>query len=265
MTANPIRFLHISDTHIGPTRDFEIYGSNTYDCVSQLVDTINKLPIELDFIMHTGDVVTNPFPEAYTLAAEIFAKLKAPIYYASGNHDLSAMLIPDLPMGPKEDLLLDDGVNCYLFEQRDQRFLVLDGRGPDEIEANGQLTEAQYQLLQEEAAKDESLSIFIHFPALQLDTVWLDRDMLLLEGDRFHDIVKQAKNLRGVFLGHTHRGGVQYRDGVLYSSVASPIGQFTMWPEDQKGAAAAGSGCTLFYNLVTLTDETTIIKEFVSS
>ena len=264
MTANPIRFLHISDTHIGPTRDFEIYGSNTYDCVSQLVDTINALPIEPDFIMHTGDVVTDPFPEAYELAAEIFAKLKAPVYFASGNHDLSSMLIPALPMGPKEDLV-DDELNCFRFEVGGQRFLVLDGRGPDEIEANGQLTEAQYQLLEKETGKDGPLSIFIHFPALHLDTVWLDRDMLLLDGDRFHNIVKQAKNLRGVFLGHTHRGGAQYRDGVLYSSVASPIGQFSMWPEDQQGAAAAGSGCTLFYNLVTLTDETTIIKEFVSS
>ncbi|KAA3643028.1 MAG: hypothetical protein DWQ07_21155 [Chloroflexi bacterium] len=265
MTANPVRFLHISDTHIGPSRDFEIYGSHTYDCVSRLVDTINNLPIEPDFIIHTGDVVTDPFPEAYTLSAEIFSKLKAPIYYASGNHDLSSMLIPALPMGPKEDLLVDEGVNCYRFEVGSHRFLVLDGRGPDEIDANGQLAEAQYQILEDEIAADGPLSIFIHFPALELDTVWLDRDMLLLEGERFHKLVQQAKNLRGVFLGHIHRGGAQYRDGVLYSSVASPIGQFSMWPEDQQGAAAADSGCTLYYNLVTLTDDTTIIKEFVSS
>lgn len=265
MTANPVRFLHISDTHIGPSRDFEIYGSHTYDCVSRLVDSINELPIVPDFVIHTGDVVTDPFPESYTLSAEIFSQLEAPIYYVSGNHDLSSMLMAALPMGPKEDLLVQEQVNCYRFAVRGQCFLVLDGRGPDEIDANGQLTVAQYEILKHEIAKEEPLSIFIHFPALSLDTVWLDRDMLLLEGERFHGLMQQAKNLRGVFLGHIHRGGAQYRDGVLYSSVASPIGQFSMWPEDQQGAAAPNSGCSFYYNLVTLTDDSTIIKEFIGS
>ncbi|NIR92463.1 MAG: phosphodiesterase, partial [Gammaproteobacteria bacterium] len=56
-------------------------------CAQRMVQLINKLPVTPDFVVHTGDVVSDPHPKSYALAAETFAGLQVPIYFVNGNHD----------------------------------------------------------------------------------------------------------------------------------------------------------------------------------
>jgi 3',5'-cyclic-AMP phosphodiesterase len=83
-------FVQISDTHIGPTQDYERHGYASYPCAERLVELLNNLPVKPEFVIHTGDVVTEPDPRSYRLAAELFARLELPIYYVNGNHDTAA-------------------------------------------------------------------------------------------------------------------------------------------------------------------------------
>ncbi len=98
-----LRFVHISDTHIGTTPDFRLYGVQTFQLLKRLISAINQIPTRPDFIIHTGDVVANPDPEAYRLAAGLFNELKCPVYFVAGNHDSARDIRTMLLIGPKED------------------------------------------------------------------------------------------------------------------------------------------------------------------
>lgn len=256
-----VRFVHLSDTHIGPASDFTLYGVETLPALDRLVERVNALPVAPDFVVHTGDVAASPDPQAYRLAARAMGRLSVPVYYVTGNHDRSQDLRVFLPRGQCVDLGEGEGSMAYRFDLGGHRMVVLDGRGPDTIDPHGLLPEAQLLALKEEVLHGHlPLTVFIHFPPVTLDSPWLDRDMLLINGDQLHEIFVQVRDrLLGVFFGHVHRGMQVLRDGVFYSSVGSPFCQFTAWPNDERPEMETGGvGC---YNFVTLTPGGCLVKE----
>lgn len=214
-----------------------------------MVEIINTMPIRPDFVIHTGDVVADPRSSAYRLAAETFAALEVPIYYAIGNHDTANDIRRYLPMGPLVAAGRDPGRLSYSFEVKGFRFLVLDARGPDEIDPQGLLPSSQLELVAQEttahrmpvsqlpdnALPDNALPlvIFIHYPVLPLNSIWMDDNMLVANGEELHQALIPARNrLRGVFHGHVHQHMQTTRDGIQYYSVASVFSQFAAWPDD---------------------------------
>lgn len=234
MPREILYFVHISDTHIGPTPDFVRHGHNSYGCAERVVEIINRLPRTPDFVIHTGDVVYDPDPAAYRLAARIFERLQVPVYYVVGNHDRAQDMHHFLPMGPKDDVGKERTTLSYTFERKGYRFLVLDGRGPDEIDPHGLYTEEQLALVRAEAQADgPPLTVFTHYPTLPLNSIWMDAYMLAVNGPLLHEALLPArKRLRGVFHGHVHQHMQTCRDGILYVSVASVFSQFAAWPDD---------------------------------
>ncbi|MEW5988733.1 MAG: metallophosphoesterase [Chloroflexota bacterium] len=228
-------FVHVSDTHFGPTADFRPRGHHPLACARRLVEIINNLPVRPEFVIHTGDVTNHPHPAAYRLAAEVFTRLEVPIYYVVGNHDTARDIRHHLPMGRKEDVSDEPAVLSYVFERKGYRFLVLDARGPEEIDPHGLLSEAQLEVVRREAtAAGPPLTVFIHFPVLPLNSPWMDSNMLILNGEALHQALRPARDrLRGVFHGHVHQPMQTIRDGILYVSAASAFSQFGAWPTDQ--------------------------------
>jgi len=258
-----VSFVHISDSHIGPTADYARHGQVSLPCSERVVRLINDLPVQPDFVVHTGDVVTNPHPAAYRLAVETFSRLNTPVYYATGNHDRPEDLHHFFPMGPKEDLLPGRNALTYRFYVKGYQFLVLDGRGPDEIDPHGILSDAQLQVLRAEARPDgPPLAIFVHYPTLPLNSPWMDRNMRLLNWQPFHEALLPARErLRGVFYGHVHQNMQTVRDGIHYVSVASLFSQFTAWPTDVE--TGFDPDHPPGYNFVTLQPQQTIIHQHV--
>jgi hypothetical protein len=157
-----------------------------------------------------------------------------PIYYVNGNHDRAADIRRYLPMGPKDDAGSDPDRLSYTFEMKGYRFLVLDARGPDEIDPHGLLPDSQLALAAAEAGPDgPPLTIFIHFPSLPLNSPWMDQNMLIQNGRQLHQSLLPARDrLRGVFHGHVHQAMQTIRDGIHYVSVASVFAQFAACPTD---------------------------------
>lgn len=257
----PLYFIHITDTHFGPTKDFVHYGSNAYDVACRMVEAINALPVAIDFVVHTGDVTDRPEEAAYRIADEVFARLKYPIYFVTGNHDTSPGINTFLTMGEKRDASADGNCVSYAFEKNGYRFIALDSRGADDIDPHGMLPHHQFEFLQREIERDEKpLVLFIHFLPFTADSIWLDETMLLLNGERLHQkLIPVRHRVRGVFFGHVHRGMQMLRDGILYSSVGSTIGQLNTFPGDAK--ATIDIQHPPCFNLVTLAGDKTIIKE----
>ena len=231
MADAAVYFVHISDTHFGPTTEYMLNGHNPYACARRLVEVINDLPTRPHFVFHTGDVVSDPDPEAYQLAAETLAGLQAPIYYANGNHDTAEGIHRHMLMGPKQDTG-EAGQLAYTFEVNGYRFLVLDAKGPAEIDPQGRLSDSQLALVAREAqAEGPPLVVFVHFPAMPLNSIWMDEHMLIQNGASLHQALMPARDrLRGVFSGHVHQHMQTVRDGILYASVASAFSQFAAWP-----------------------------------
>jgi 3',5'-cyclic AMP phosphodiesterase CpdA len=257
----PVYFIHLSDTHFGPTPEYARQGHRSHPYARHVVEMINRLPVRPDFVMHTGDVTTHPTPEAYGLAAEVFSALDVPIYYATGNHDTSADIHRYLTMGPKEDCQPDTDTLSYTFSVRGHRFLVLDARGPDEIDPRGLLSPQQLDVLRAEATPDgPPLTIFTHYPAVRLNSPWMDANMLIYNGEAMHQALLPARGrLRGVFFGHIHNSTQIIRDGIFYCAVASTFAGFTTWPNEEM--IKADHDAMPAFNFVQLLPEQTIVQQ----
>lgn len=255
-----IRFIHLSDTHIGPTNDFILQGVRTFQPFEKILESISSLPFKPDFIIHTGDVVADPDERSYALFNTLVKQIDIPFYYVVGNHDDSLMTKQFLKMGAKDDLMEENVV--YRFTADNNRFLILDGRGPREIDPHGTVSDEQFSVIETELKADDSslISVFIHFPLLPMDCPWVDRDMLLFEGDRLHNLfVKYSKKIRGVFFGHLHRGTQVVKDGVRYHSVASTCLQFGLFPNQESPSFEDhGRG---YFNVVTIDDGKMVVRE----
>jgi len=265
MTLQPVYFVHISDTHIGPEVNYQRHGHYPFPCARRAIELIKNLPTRPDFVIHTGDVASDPQPAAFRLAAELFSELNIPIYYVNGNHDRADLIRRFLPMGPKVNAGSDSRRLAYTFEAKGHRFLTLDGRGPDEIDPHGFMDDSQLELLAQELERDgPPLVIFVHFPALPLNSPWMDDNMLIVNGHEFHELLARAgQRVRAVFHGHIHRPFQTLKDGILYVSGASVFAQFSAWPWDND--VEIDAGYRPGYGFVHLLPERIIIHQHTFS
>lgn len=256
--TDPVYFVHISDTHIGPTADYARHGHEPLPCAQKLIEMINNLPQKPDFVVHTGDVVTNPHPDSYRIAADLLAQIDVPTYYAVGNHDTAAELREYMTMGPLE--FLSESLLTYRFDVRGQRILVLDGRAPDEMDPQGLINDEQMAIVLDEVENGtKPLTLFTHFPLCSMNVPWMDPHMLTANGEELHQLLCQARErINGVFFGHIHQHSQTFRDGILYCSVASAFAQFSGWPnEDAPQFLATPPG----YSFVQLVNNRTVVQQ----
>ena len=232
MSDSLLTFVHISDTHISLDPDYsQPYADYPpLEGAKALVKSLQSLPFDLDFILHTGDVIFDPYEDVYEKAKELFSPLKTPIYYIAGNHDhnngLQRHLMRRAPSAVIPNL-------HYEFEVKGVQIICMDSNGPAEVPA-GYVTEKQLEWLDRRcsAEDDRPLVIAIHHNPIKVDVPWLDDFMGITNGDAFHNIVKKARSrLVGVFHGHIHQNTTVYREGVMYSSTLSPWVQFHSYPD----------------------------------
>lgn len=261
MIDETVYFVQISDSHLGPVPGFASHGSLALPAAQRLVDRINQLPFKPDFVVHSGDITNEPHPAAYTLAAETFSRLKAPVYFVRGNHDDAADIVKYMAMGPRHDIATDRGRLTYRFDVKGVRFLVLDTQGPPQSQPQGHLSAEQLKLLRREAAAaGPPLAIFLHHPLLPMDSTWMDANMLVMNGEEVHDALLPARHrIRGVFHGHTHQSTQTLRDGILYVAAASNYSQFSSWPHDEDVQHIADEAPG--FNFVRLMARQTMIRQ----
>lgn len=258
----PLTFIHISDTHLH--HDPAYRGAFT-DIVARpgveaMIQQINALPFPIDFVLHTGDIMTDPVAAAnYTVAQEVLGALRHPVYYLAGNHDRSDWI---------QQMLLGRAANDitphldYQFDHNGVQVICLDSSIADPDVHHGQLEDTQLDWLTGLCRADDPrpLVVAVHHHSLPLVVPWLD-SIVMSNGEDFHNILLQARHrLRGVFFGHIHESTVTVRDGISYYSVLSGWFQTHTWydqnepyhdPLDYPG-----------FNVVTLTDQDTFVRYY---
>ncbi len=258
-----LRFVHVSDTHIHHDPSYNLpnapHPPNT--CARALVEAVNALPFEPDFILHTGDVAYDPDPRAYATAREIFSEIRHPIHYLSGNHDDKALLQKvllerDIPLAPFD----------FEFQIGNVQVVCVDSHGTGN-EPAGIVTDDQLERLAalcRQESDDRPLIVAVHHNVLATGIPWWDDFMGMTGGEAFHQALLPARHrLRGVFHGHVHQPVDTLREGILYSGVASTWYQMHAWPK-QVDTVEDVSGQPGF-NVVTITPNQTFIRRHLFS
>jgi 3',5'-cyclic AMP phosphodiesterase CpdA len=230
-----LTFVHITDTHLGPTQDYEFYGYHPARYLRRVVDLINAFPVQPDFVLHTGDLVNDRSADSYEIAQASLGDLRAPLYLVNGNHDNRALLRKffGTPAHPSGD---PDAPLDYAFTVKGERFVVLDGKHADVPDPLGKLCDSQLEWLRSEIASGDSpLTVLLHYLPFAMNSPWLNEHMPLLNGDELHAALLPARDrLRGVFFGHLHRSCQIIRDGIVYTSAASAVLHYAWRPWDAK-------------------------------
>lgn len=255
---NSLRFIHISDTHIAASPEWESYGHYALDNSEAVVEYLNtKLPFEPEFILHTGDVTFNPKAEAYPVAQKVLSKLRYPVYYVRGNHDQ-----PDF-MRQHLDNVPDGGGNLdYDFWIDDFHFIVLDTFGF--TKTIGILEDEQLEWLAStlDASPARSIVLAVHHLPVTTGVECSDERMIIKNHDAFFEtIVPHRGRIRGVFFGHIHRQTQAIRQGIFCSSAPAVWFQLYNFPEsgpDFVGDPYSDPG----FNIVTVTHDDCVVASY---
>ena len=255
-----VTFVHISDTHLH--HDATYTGRFTdilpRPGVEMMLKTINELTFPVDFVLHTGDVMTDPTGDAeYAVAREVFSHLRHPIHYLAGNHDRAGSIQRVLMQRTTVTPHLD-----YEFETNGVQFVCLDSSVPDPDIHYGQLEDSQLAWLERLCTADDPrpLVVAVHHHALPLEAPWLD-SIVLQNGEALHQTLLKARHrLRGVFFGHIHESTITTRDGISYYSALSGWFQTRTWYRQEQP-----NNEPLYYpgfNVVTLTTKDTFVRHY---
>lgn len=253
-----ISFIHFSDTHIGDSKDFHLYNRNTFKASERLIDYINETGTTVDFVIHSGDIVNNPDDDSIELAKSLFSKLNKPSYFINGNHDAPTM-VDSLQTGFSESIA-NAGASRF-FTLNNLIFLMLDTQGPREIDPHGEFSEKQEKALSDflNHLTGRKIVLFCHFPPLPISSPWVDRDMLMINGDRLHKLlIRSEASVQSVFFGHIHHHFTELRDGILYTSAPSPFSRFSILPTDLQ--VRIESNVPISFNYVTVSENSVSVK-----
>jgi Icc protein len=223
----------------------------------KLVEEINRLPFDVDFVLHTGDIMTDPEPDEYTAVKEIMDELRFPIHYLMGNHD-SLEGVQRILYGSDEIKPTHD----FVFDVNGVQVVGLDS-ATHGVDHGGNLSEAQLAWLEDICTADDvrPMVVGVHHVLQPLGNKLVDF-FQTQNGDVAHSILMKAGHrLRGVFSGHIHQAIDLYEDGILYSFAPGPISQGNLFP-GKDGVRGHQVDPSPGFSVVTVTTQRTYIRRY---
>ena len=228
--ADTLKFAHVSDIHLSDKpvdTSYKVLSKSKMlldDEIEQINDVLN-----LDFVMVTGDLVDKPQKPLLEDACDRMNKLKAPWYFAFGNHDaaVGTSFNKDRYFSylQKRNKHMNFERRYYSFvPKKGYRIIVLDATIDSRLTSNGELPVTQLDWLDTELQIAKKLNqfpmIFLHHPLHEPFPSFHHR---ILNADKFGEVVKRYDIPVAIFSGHYHATRI-YKDGhVLHVSTPSLV------------------------------------------
>lgn len=213
-TAQPFRFAHVTDTHVG--------GSTGAEDLRRTVADINTNP-DLDFVILSGDVTEFGSDEELVLAKQMLDSLRIPWYVIPGNHDTN------WSESGGNSFRRVFGGETFAFEHKGY-FFVGTNSGPNMRMSPGQVPRENLvwmdSLFAAHPNKDMPLIYVNHYPQDSSLNNWFEA----------LDRVK-TRNVQLFFCGHGHQN--QQYD---FEGIPSIMGRSNLRAKDSVGG----------YNIVTI-------------
>jgi 3',5'-cyclic AMP phosphodiesterase CpdA len=167
--AASFTFLQLSDSHIGFNKPPNADARATF---REAIAKVKALPVQPDFIIHTGDVSQLSRDEEFDDADQILKEAGLPVFFVPGEHD---MLDPD---GGKA--FLDrfgkgsKGAGWYSFDHKGVHFVALVNVADLKPGGMGNLGAEQLRWLKADLAHRPSSTPIVVFAHIPLWTVYAD-------------------------------------------------------------------------------------------
>ena len=194
--GEPFYFVQLTDSHFG--------ADNNLERGRRVVELINQLPMPVEFVVHTGDILADLIlePQVVDQTLEVMGGLQPPLYYLPGNHDIhkddsdQALAVYRERFGPLVRVEEFNGVLViFLYVEPSARdWPIIPGYDP--------LAELEKALTQ---AGDRPVLLFQHTPPVEgffrnmLHRGWSDA-----QRQRWEELVSRHQ-VKGVFTGHYHK------------------------------------------------------------
>ena len=257
-----LTFLHISDTHISTDPDYDPHWlrhsvPHPNRGVESLLEAIQQLPFNIDFILHTGDVCAEPPEENYHLALDYLRSLEQPLFMLPGNHDSADMMREVLSDGDQRRVLGDECVTI-----KGYHLLTIDGSEAEDPLAPT-LAEKQIEGFGDQLSQTQGDPVLVaaHYPLIKTGVPWIDDSARIQNGERIHDLLAPHHDrVVGGFFGHIHQVANSTCDGITYTCCPSTWFGFTGFPGMQ--AAGADLDTPGGFNLVMIRDNRSFVRRY---
>ena len=210
-----LTFVQITDTHLGVGGHRQI--------TAEVVDLVNRLPMPIACVVHTGDIVADQMDQTNIVAdlAE-FGRLKAPVHYIPGNHDILDKRFESTFRAYTNWF----GSTCSRAEYGGVVFLFADLRPESQAGGPGDADPLDWLEGELKTTGGKPVLLFQHYPGVddfhhnQFHPAWSN------EGRRQRWLrLVNSGNVKAVIAGHFHRDELHWLGGVpLY--VAQPVARF---------------------------------------
>lgn len=215
-----MRFVHLTDSHLTYANQ-RIYNIPIREVHLRIVDEINKLNQDIEFVIHTGDISDDGSAESYTTAVEIFSMINRSVYWIAGNHDkINSVLNFKNGKNIKSDKYFS--INGTYFILLNSVVVTPDGNN----RSSGILTPDELTFLRKSLYRTNSKPVVIalHHPPINSNT-WKDSRMLINTSD-FFEIINEYSNIKLVLYGHQHQAQETIINNVKFYSPPSASFQF---------------------------------------
>jgi 3',5'-cyclic AMP phosphodiesterase CpdA len=222
-----LHFVQISDSHIGFSKEANPDSTGT---LRAAIDKINALPVQPEFIVHTGDVSHLSKPAEFDAARQLLGELAAgPIHFIPGEHDV----LDDVPGALFRERFakgsLGDG--WYSFDQGGVHFVALVNVTDLRSGGLGNLGDKQLKWLADdlkERTASTPIVVLAHIPLWTISADWgwgtSDAEQALQYLRRFGSVT--------VLNGHIHQVMQKVEGNISFHTAMS-----TAFPQPAPGMA----------------------------
>lgn len=226
-SSNGLRFVQISDTHIGFSKPA---NPDPLATLRETITKIKSLPEAPDFILHTGDITHLATPAQFDTAQKMLSELGVPIHFVPGEHDI----VDGNDPRPFLDRFGQEskGDGWYSFDAGGAHFIALVNVVQLGDRGMGTLGSDQIAWLRNDVAHlsaSTPIIVFAHFPlwALFPDWGWGTADALGALG-----LLKRFGSVT-VLNGHIHQVQQRIEGQMIFHSARS-----TAYPQPAPGVGA---------------------------
>ncbi|MCG3219117.1 MAG: metallophosphoesterase, partial [Candidatus Heimdallarchaeota archaeon] len=197
-----IRIAHISDTHFTTGKEFE------KELYLQAIQYINSL--DLDFVVHTGDLTHAGLRHEYLIAKELLPLIEHPVYYLIGNHDARNVgyELWEEYMGVRSGYYVEDN---YLF-------VYLDSTIPDKDAGRfGQETISSVRAILQKHQDKKVKIVAFHHHLIPLEKTGRERGFAIDAGEMINCLQDHGVDL--ILTGHKHHASsYKIEDTIIVSA-----------------------------------------------
>jgi 3',5'-cyclic AMP phosphodiesterase CpdA len=219
--ADPIRFLHLSDLHIGANQQHALHGVNTESATRRLLAEASRRVPDPAFVLVTGDLSDDAEVGGYRRLRDLLGAAFAPatpVLVGLGNHDGRAAFRSGY-LGETSG----EAARPYFHATMvgGLRVVVLDSAVPGEV--GGAIDREQMAWLDDRLGGPAPLGtlVAVHHPPIRCPVAWLNEIGLAGSGDL--EAVLRRRGVLGVLSGHIHMAHAGAFAGTLCSVAPSAV------------------------------------------